>query len=147
MKIKRAELVLRIEAAGLALLMLLQLAACNKAVAVEPALRQQIEQSVTREYGYRSPLQFGSIWRSSGEKDNFLTCGVFAAPPEFGGDPARLRFVYDVPRHHSQVEMHRFWVTGSAVSQAVIDMNRRAFDDLWTKWCAPFEPSQLSLWG
>lgn len=143
MNARRASVLLRIEAAILLVLMLLQLAACGESIAIGEPVRKQIKEAVAREYGYRTPLKFGAIWSAGAMEDSVTACGVFASPPEFGGNPARLRFIYDITRHYTQIEMHRLWVTDSAVSQAVMGIHRQAFDDLWTKWCAPFEPWQM----
>ena len=62
------------------------------------------------------------------------------APPEFKGDPRYIRFIYDFETKVHQIEMHRLWVTGASVSQAIVDRNRELFDGIWKDQCAAFHP-------
>lgn len=102
--------------------------------------RAKVEAWVTKDYGYRTPLRFDSVWRAQGEPDRSMACGQFEAPPEFHGDPRYIRFIYDFQTGVHQVEMHRLWTTGAADSQAIIDRNRELFDGIWRDQCAGFHP-------
>ncbi|MGN8001457.1 hypothetical protein [Sphingomonas sp. 22176] len=107
---------------------------------VTGARRAAVERWVTADHGYRTPLKFDSVWYSQGFADQHMVCGQFDSPPEFGGNPRYIRFIYDFQTGVKQVEMHRLWATGSGVSQAIIDQNRKLFDDLWKGQCAGFHP-------
>jgi len=127
--------------ASLALLISLMLAGCGGPTAeVTGTKRQAIERSVSAEYDYRSPLHFDSIWYARGEVTQGMACGQFDAPPEFGGDPHYIRFIYDFENNAPQIEMHRLWHTASSVSQALMEQNRDLFDGIWKDHCKDFHP-------
>jgi hypothetical protein len=102
--------------------------------------RQAVEKWVTEDYGYRAPLRFDSVWRAQGQADRSMACGQFDAPPKFNGDPRYIRFIYDFETRVHQIEMHRLWVTGASVSQAIMDRNRELFEGIWKDQCAAFHP-------
>ena len=121
--------------------MSLALAACGgPAAEVTGAKRQAVETWVTQDNGYRAPLQFDSVWYAQGQGDQHMACGQFVSPPEFGGDPPFIRFIYDFQTGVHQVEMHRLWTTGAADSQAIMDRNRELFDGIWKDQCAGHHP-------
>lgn len=131
----------RVKGALVVVLLCATLVGCGgPSVEVTGSERQAVEKWVTEDYGYRAPLRFDSVWRAQGQADRSMACGQFDAPPEFNGDPRYIRFIYDFETKVHQIEMHRLWVTGASVSQAIMDRNRELFDGIWKEQCAAFHP-------
>ncbi len=127
-------------------LMLLQFAVwlggCTPSVAVDQAERARIESAVTAEFGYETPLHFLTIWRASGDSRTSISCGEFASPPDFDGDPPTIRFTYD--GREPIIEMHRLWLPSSGTTLETMRLHREAFNRLWDLGCGPNRPGQLS---
>lgn len=131
----------RVNGVVAAMLLCASLVGCGgPSVEVTGAQRQAVEKWVTEDYGYRAPLKFNSVWRAQGQANQSMACGQFDAPPEFDGNPRYVRFIYDFETKVHQIEMHRLWVTGASVSQAIMVRNRELFDGIWTDQCAAFHP-------
>lgn len=126
----------------------LLLGACSKSLPLAEPLRPAVEAFITKEFGAREPLEFDQLWHAGALPESSLVCGDFKSPSGFDNNPPRLRFVFDTVAGHGQVEFHRNWIASSASSQAIMDENRRIFDQMWSTHCGPFRPWSIgSLLG
>lgn len=120
----------------------LLVAGCKEPKPVPPKLKTQVLAYIEKDYGYFLKLNFDEPWVADYDK---LICGEFEAPP--GLKEKKLRYLYYVDMKTGQVEKHSGWVTNSAVSQGIMDTNRRLFDGIWKDSCEPSGPRWYSSFG
>lgn len=100
---------------------------------------------ISKETGSPTPLEFDEAWMMSASADLQTVCGEFHGLPLLGEE--RVRYLYMADTKYGQVEMHRYWVTASSVSEAIMEENRRLFDDLWSDHCQPYRPGLFNRRG
>lgn len=83
------------------------------------------------------PAKPVALWRAA---PSSMLCGEIAAPPPLREQRSTLRYVYDAATKVSQVEYHQGWRGAGRLSEAALEANRRAFDQLWRDQCAPNAP-------
>lgn len=82
-----------------------------------------------------------ALWYANGSAGSAL-CGEIEAPATIRDRQATVRYLYDPTLKHpdGHVEMHAGWATVDPATALVVDANRKLFDDLWSRFCAPYAP-------
>ena len=127
---------------------LLAVCGCKPVAPVQEPLASRIKAEVLREYsGPLGPkdIEVEGMWHMRGDPDASMICGEFKAPEALRSQRATLRFIDDPQTKFVQVEYHELWV-GNPQTMVLVEANRRIFDDLWAKHCAPFS-SRSSWWN
>jgi hypothetical protein len=127
---------------SLALPLAAALTGCGRTLPVEPALLAEAKAYIAQETGSPTPLEFDDAWMMNASAEGQTICGEFHGLPLLGEE--RVRYLYMADNDYGQVEMHRYWVTASPVSQAIMEENRRLFDKLWDDHCKPYRPGLMT---
>jgi hypothetical protein len=123
-------------------ILLVLLPGCTAGGGVDLAERAKAERWVRHDQLPNSVTPL-AIWHANGLPGGAL-CGEIEAPEMLKPQHATLRYVYDT-NGAAQVEKHEGWITLSGTSQALLDTNRRLFDQLWANHCADHAPFQRRL--
>ncbi|MEA3018413.1 MAG: hypothetical protein QOI38_3135 [Sphingomonadales bacterium] len=122
-----------------ALVLALVLAGCGRdAPPLERALEGRAKAAIAAEFVNGRPVEFGRLWLADYGAADGVVCGRLDLPrPLQGGED--LRFVYEDRSRHGQIEW-RDVLTGGPPAALLLEQNRRIFDELWARNCAPAEP-------
>ncbi|WP_084581753.1 hypothetical protein [Sphingomonas azotifigens] len=107
---------------------------------VEPVEQPRSDEARAFIAGEQKPVKIDGfeIWYANGGRGT-ISCGTIASPNPTVTGNARVRFLYFFDMHQGQLEYHQGWRSAGG-DMAVIEQNRKTFDQLWHDACAGNAP-------
>jgi hypothetical protein len=124
----------------LAPLLALGSAACSSPAPMNAALEQRAKAAIVARKPVLGTVAFQRAWLGQYGEGSGLVCGRIDPPAALSATRGDLRFIYEDHSGEGFVEYHEAWI-GPATGMALLNQNRKLFDELWEGSCAPAEPS------
>ncbi len=113
------------------------LASCSNSKRLDSQLEAEVK-SYFRSNSATSHMTVASAWHADAITTSTV-CGHMDAKPDGG----RLRFVYDPAGNYGQVELAEGTLGDSAETGALIEENRKLFNETWQSHCSAFAPGVI----